>query len=168
MSTICGTHWARISAPVGAWQTSPPPVQDLAGQVAALHAQCGLTAWSRKTWQSFLESNKCSIFVYLSQDDSEILAVCLYQYAVDEAELLQIFVNSSAQGQGIGRQLLMTSIDLLKIKDILYIHLEVSKKNTSAIGLYSSFGFQEMGVRRGYYRRQDGSTEDALQMRFEL
>ena len=111
---------------------------------------------------------RCVILLCLSEDNAQILAACLYQYVADEAELLQIFVHASSRGQGIGRQLLEASIDLLIIKEILYIYLEVSEQNTPAIGLYSSFGFQEIGVRGGYYRHQDGSAADALQMRFEL
>ena len=168
MSAPCTIRWTTTGAMAGAWRSSHPPVTDLAGQIAALHAQSGSTAWSKKTWQSFLDRNRCVILLCLSQDTSEVLAVCLYQYVVDEAELLQVFVHASSRGQGIGRQLLEASIDILKIRNILYIYLEVSEQNTPAIGLYSSFGFQEIGVRSGYYRHGDGSAEDALQMRFEL
>ena len=168
MSAPCTIRWTTIGATPGAWRSSQPPMTDLAGQIAELHTQCGLTAWSKKTWQSFLDSNRCVILLYLSEDNAQILAACLYQYVADEAELLQIFAHASSRGQGIGRQLLEASIDLLIIKDILYIYLEVSEQNTPAIGLYSSFGFQEIGVRGGYYRHQDGSAADALQMRFEL
>ena len=168
MSAPCTIRWTTTGATAGAWRSSQPPVTDLAGQIAELHAQSGSTAWSKKTWQSFLDSNRCVILLCLSQDTSEIRAACLYQYVVDEAELLQVFVHASSREQGIGRLLLEASLDLLRIRDILYIYLEVSEQNTPAIGLYSSFGFQEIGVRRGYYRHEDGSVEDALQMRFEL
>jgi ribosomal-protein-alanine N-acetyltransferase len=39
-----------------------------------------------------------------------------------------------------------------------YATLEVSTANTAAQGLYGAAGFQEAGVRRGYYR----NGEDAL------
>ena len=136
------------------------------GQIAGAHSM-RLNGLVHKM-AAFLESNRCVILLCLSEDNAQILAACLYQYVADEAELLQIFVHASSRGQGIGRQLLEASIDLLIIKDILYIYLEVSEQNTPAIGLYSSFGFQEIGVRGGYYRHQDGSAADALQMRFEL
>jgi ribosomal-protein-alanine N-acetyltransferase len=41
--------------------------------------------------------------------------------------------------------------------------LEVRTSNTSAITLYESIGFNEMGLRPGYYPAQHG-REDALLM----
>ena len=41
-------------------------------------------------------------------------------------------------------------------KKIKQIQLEVSSNNTTAINLYKSYDFQEVGLRKKYYRNYDG------------
>ena len=45
-------------------------------------------------------------------------------------------------------------------KNLAFLTLEVRKSNISAISLYKSFGFCEVGVRKKYYE----NTEDAVLM----
>ena len=40
-------------------------------------------------------------------------------------------------------------------KNMNIINLEVSSKNLTAIQLYKSFGFKEVGVRKNYYKDCD-------------
>ena len=42
-----------------------------------------------------------------------------------------------------------------KEKNMNIINLEVSSKNLTAIQLYKSFGFKEVGVRKNYYKDCD-------------
>ena len=44
------------------------------------------------------------------------------------------------------------------------VELEVFPDNAAAIGLYRSFGFEQEGLRRDHYRREDGSLRSALLM----
>ena len=46
-------------------------------------------------------------------------------------------------------------------------YLEVRPSNTAAIRLYQSLGFQQVGVRRGYYQAV-GGREDAAVLRLPL
>jgi ribosomal-protein-alanine N-acetyltransferase len=45
------------------------------------------------------------------------------------------------------------------------MYLEVRESNTAARRLYASRGFEEMGRRRGYYKRP---AEDAIVLRLEM
>ena len=47
------------------------------------------------------------------------------------------------------------------------VFLEVRAGNQAAVTLYRSAGFNEVGMRRGYYRNTEGS-EDALVMACDL
>ncbi len=78
-----------------------------------------------------------------------------------EYEVHTIGVDSAYQGRGIGRRLL---VELLNFAAGGVVHLEVRTDNTSAIGLYRSLGFVNVGLRRRYYRV---SGADAYTMRRE-
>ena len=46
-------------------------------------------------------------------------------------------------------------INFCKAKNINIINLEVSSKNLTAIELYKTFGFKEVGARKNYYKDCD-------------
>jgi len=78
-----------------------------------------------------------------------------------EYEVHTIGVDPAYQGRGIGRRLLA---DLLDFADGGVVYLEVRTDNDTAIALYRSVGFEQIGVRRRYYRV---SGADAYTMRRE-
>jgi [ribosomal protein S18]-alanine N-acetyltransferase len=78
-----------------------------------------------------------------------------------EYEIHTIGVDPAYQGRGIGRRMLD---ELLNIAAGGVVHLEVRTDNATAIALYRSAGFTEVGVRRRYYRI---SGADAYTMRRE-
>jgi ribosomal-protein-alanine N-acetyltransferase len=48
------------------------------------------------------------------------------------------------------------------------VFLEVRPSNTAAVALYESLGFNEIGMRPGYYKTENGEREDALMMAYTL
>jgi [ribosomal protein S18]-alanine N-acetyltransferase len=78
-----------------------------------------------------------------------------------EYEVHTIGVEPAYQGQGIGRRML---VELLTFADGGVVFLEVRTDNEAAIALYSSMGFEQIGVRKRYYRV---SGADAYTMRRE-
>lgn len=76
-----------------------------------------------------------------------------------EYEVHTIGVDPAYQGQGIGRRLLE---ELLDFADGGVVFLEVRTDNEAAIGLYRSTGFEQVGLRKRYYRV---SGADAYTMR---
>jgi [ribosomal protein S18]-alanine N-acetyltransferase len=78
-----------------------------------------------------------------------------------EYEVHTIGVDPAYQGQGIGRRLLD---ELLKFADGGVVYLEVRTDNEVAIALYRGRGFEQVGLRRRYYRV---SGADAYMMRRE-
>ena len=96
---------------------------------------------------------------------NRVIAYLFFQQVLDQAELLNIAVRPSFQGEGLGALLLSFCIEGLN-SDIECLHLEVRASNFSAIGLYSKFGFKQVGQRRGYYR-SEMAREDALVMTYD-
>jgi [ribosomal protein S18]-alanine N-acetyltransferase len=78
-----------------------------------------------------------------------------------EYEVHTIGVDPAYQGRGIGRRLLE---DLLAFADGGVVYLEVRTDNEAAIALYRSVGFEQIGLRKRYYRV---SGADAYTMRRE-
>lgn len=79
-----------------------------------------------------------------------------------EYEIHTLGVDPAYQGRGIGRRLLDTLLDVAADS---VVHLEVRTDNETAIALYRSAGFAEVGLRKRYYRI---SGADAYAMRREV
>ena len=76
---------------------------------------------------------------------------------------LGMWVLPEWRGRGGGRLLAEAALDA-RPADVHKIELEVFPDNEAAIGLYRSLGFEEEGLRRDHYRREDGSLRSALVM----
>lgn len=73
-----------------------------------------------------------------------------------------IAVRRDAQRRGIGRLLLEELLAEAARRDLRAVLLEVAADNAPAQRLYAGYGFEPIGVRRGYYQP---SNTDALVMR---
>jgi ribosomal-protein-alanine N-acetyltransferase len=81
------------------------------------------------------------------------------------ADVLTIAVRPAYWGQGIGSALLGALLDAARDRGCTEVFLEVRADNPRAHGLYLRRGFEELGVRRGYYQP---SGVDAIVMRKDL
>ncbi|WP_238449177.1 ribosomal protein S18-alanine N-acetyltransferase [Micromonospora sp. 4G55] len=80
----------------------------------------------------------------------------------DEAWVQNIAVRRDAQRRGVGRMLLEDLLAEAARRDVRTVLLEVAADNAPAQKLYATYGFEPIGVRRGYYQP---SNTDALVMR---
>ncbi len=88
--------------------------------------------------------------------------LALIRVAADEAELLTIATDPTARRGGIARSLLKATQNNLRDMDVSVVFLEVGSKNSAAIALYTSVGFQQVAIRADYYAFSDGERDDAL------
>ena len=82
-----------------------------------------------------------------------------------QADVLTIAVARAYWGRGIGSALLGALLQAAVGRGCTEVFLEVRKDNPRARGLYLRRGFEEIGVRRGYYQP---SGVDAIVMRKDL
>ena len=82
-----------------------------------------------------------------------------------QADVLTIAVRQAYWGQGIGSALLDALLTAARERGCAEVFLEVRADNPRAHGLYLRRGFEELGVRRGYYQP---SGTDAIVMRKDL
>ena len=93
----------------------------------------------------------------------KIIGFVYFFHVKDEIEIIKICIIKSQQNKNYG-SLLIDEIKKLKIKKIF---LEVSTENINAINFYLKNGFQRIGIRKGYYANQKGSSIDALRFCFK-
>ncbi len=82
-----------------------------------------------------------------------------------EAWINNIAVRREAQRQGIGRVLLERLLGEARRNSAGQVLLEVAAENVAAQKLYAAYGFEVIGVRKGYYQP---SNTDALVMQVFL
>ena len=84
-----------------------------------------------------------------------------------EAHILNLCVLEAYRSRGIGKSLLGYLLDRGAAAGMSEAFLEVRPSNTSAIRLYQSLGFEQVGMRRGYYQAV-GGREDAAVLKLPL
>jgi [ribosomal protein S18]-alanine N-acetyltransferase len=84
-----------------------------------------------------------------------------------EAHILNLCIGESNRCRGVGRRLLSYLIERGAAAGMSEAFLEVRPSNTSAIRLYLSVGFEQVGMRRGYYQAV-GGREDAAVLKLAL
>ena len=78
-----------------------------------------------------------------------------------EAHLLNICIDEGYRCRGLGGRLLKHLLRAAAAAGAAEAFLEARPSNLSAIRLYQSLGFRQIGVRRGYYQAI-GGREDAI------
>jgi [ribosomal protein S18]-alanine N-acetyltransferase len=97
----------------------------------------------------------------------QVMAYGVMSFGAGEAHILNLCVDEAYRCRGIGRQLLNSLIERAGAAGMADAYLEVRPSNTTAIRLYLSLGFEQVGMRRGYYQAANG-REDAAVLRRAL
>lgn len=129
--------------------------EDLAG----LHALAMFLPppWNAGAFASFLAMPG----VILTGDSRAFL---LGRVVLDEAEVLTLATHPDHRRQGLARACLTEFHTTAHAQGATTAFLEVATTNTPALTLYETAGYRRTGLRRGYYRRPDGTAMDATTM----
>jgi ribosomal-protein-alanine N-acetyltransferase len=100
--------------------------------------------------------------------ENQIMAFCIVSTAVGEATILNLCIDPVMRKQGLGRKFMEHVIEVARARKAESVFLEVRPSNTGAVALYESMGFNEIGIRPGYYKAENGTREDALMMAYTL
>lgn len=118
--------------------------------MAEIHA-----ASFERGWDALEMSQHISKDICLGLGDplqSFIICKC----AADQADILTIATHAEFRRQGLGTQLLDAAMKYLAENNISNLFLDVAEDNQSAIALYKKAGFQPIGRRPAYYKREKG------------
>jgi len=146
-------------------QISPIGIQDLS-RVMVNEKAAYFIPWSQSVFEdSITGSNECWMIEY----HGLLCGHAVVSNILDEAHLLNICISPEFSRKGLGRVLLQYLISKAVERKANVFFLEVRASNKSAINLYFSEGFNEVGLRPNYYpREKKGGREDALLMTLEL
>jgi ribosomal-protein-alanine N-acetyltransferase len=105
----------------------------------------------------------CWLLERETEQQTQILGYMILSIAVDEMHILNICVDPDLQGQGIGRGLLEDAEQFGQRNNASMCFLEVRPSNKTALKLYISRNFNEVGIRKNYYKNKN-KREDAIVM----
>ena len=115
-----------------------------------------ISLWTKKQWYNEFKKDGTKIFGLLIKN--LVIAICVFQVVLDEAQINYFVVNKKFRKKGFGSYLMSYLIQKCEKLNLKKILLEVSQSNVTAERFYSRFDFYTVGRRKNYY--QDGS--DAL------
>lgn len=129
------------------------------------HDMFGTEAWSRGSYRAELADTRTRHYVAAEGPDGELLGWAGIRVVSGEAEVLTVGVVPAARRTGLARRMVDDLLAEAVRRGAREAYLEVRVDNVAARALYTSEGFTELGLRRGYY---DGGRVDAVTMRKEL
>ncbi|WP_433533646.1 ribosomal protein S18-alanine N-acetyltransferase [Micromonospora sp. CA-263727] len=131
------------------------------GEVLPIEADLfGAEQWSAAMFWNELSHGH--FYLVVTDDDGEVLGYAGLAVAPpDEAWVQNVAVRRDVQRRGIGRVLLEALLAEAARRAVRAVLLEVAADNAPAQRLYAMYGFEPIGVRRGYYQP---SNTDALVM----
>jgi len=123
-------------------------------------------AWSRRQVADALTVGHCRYGLVDSLGNSPpngapAAGFFMVRGILDEAELLLLAVRPDMRNRGIGRKLLNLFADDAENYGHTRLLLEMREGNPAEF-LYRNFGFTQIGRRKEYYSRKDGTKCDAL------
>lgn len=98
---------------------------------------------------------------------SRIIGYGVMSIGAGEAHVLNLCVDCDHRCRGLGRRMLGYLLERGAAAGMNEAFLEVRPSNTAAIRLYQAVGFEQVGMRRGYYQAV-GGREDAAVLRLTL
>jgi ribosomal-protein-alanine N-acetyltransferase len=132
--------------------------------VVEIEKRCYEEPWTRRQFRAALEgdANQRVLVLRHAGHAGRIVAYLVLQIVVDELHVHNVAVDPGLRGRGLGRRLVELGLAYGARRGTRLTFLEVRRSNAVALGLYASLGFEQVGVRRGYYAKP---REDALVLR---
>lgn len=109
-------------------------------------------AWSLESWWHELAGRPRRDYVVAVDEQGRIAGYAGLDVAGETGDVMTIAVAPDAQGRGLGHRLLDELVRRAEVSGIQSLLLEVRADNTPARKLYEHHGFDEISVRRRYYR----------------
>ena len=129
-----------------------------ADAVADIEKQCFSTPWSR---DAILESFAANTVFFVAENSSGLVGYAGLSHAADQGYVTNIAVLPEFRRLEIGTRLTERLLQFGRDNSLAFVSLEVRQSNNAAVSTYSKLGFEQKGIRKGFY---DNPKEDAIIM----
>ena len=109
--------------------------------------------WSKAQWRQELEAHQRPCVGMLRE--TKLLALACGWMVLDELHITALAVAPAWHRRGLGLLILQSLLSQGHASGARRATLEVATTNTAACALYRAAGFEDAGIRRGYYRNGD-------------
>lgn len=120
-----------------------------AAALARVHARAFRHGWSESELERLVSDPR--VTCHVAREGRSLMGFVLSRIVEDEAEILMVAVDPSAQGRGLGGRLLRRHLGRLAARGARRVFLEVDEGNGAALRLYTRAGFAQVGRRPAYY-----------------
>lgn len=131
-----------------------------AAQIAEVEKQCFTVPWSYESLHQDISENPRAFYI-AAEADGKICGYVGVWRILDEGHITNVAVAPEYRRRHIASAMLTVLLELLVDNEVRSCTLEVRAGNEAAKALYRSLGFEEAGVRKGYY---EDNGEDAIIM----
>ena len=128
-------------------------------KIAGLEREIFPDSWSYEALCDTYGQNNSVLFGAF--DGDRLIGYLIVYYVLDEGEIARIAVREGSRREGAAGHMLLALESFCEEKGITKLLLEVRESNEAAIAFYTDHGFEEDGVRKGYYA---DPAEDAVLM----
>ncbi len=127
--------------------------------ICRVEESCFQSPWSEDTVKALLKSTNACVLGFFDQDT--LAGYIALEWVLDEGSLTNLAVLPEYRRRKIAQNLTEALLLQAKENSLTFVTLEVRVSNIPASNLYRKAGFEEIGVRKGYY---SNPREDALLM----
>ena len=128
-------------------------------ELAQLEKICFSQPWSENSLSEELDNRTAHFLV--AESDEKIAGYIGIFVVCESCYVSNVAVFPEYRRQGVAKQLIERACVVAEENGAESISLEVRPSNAAAVSLYGSVGFEEVGLRKNFYR---APVEDALIM----
>lgn len=130
-------------------------------ELLALEERCFDRPWPAGAFEQELALPCAQVWLAFDPDDPTPLGYVDFWVVEGEVSLLNVAVDPRARRRGLGQRLLEVLQEQGREAGGETIFLEVRRSNVGGLALYKAAGFEQIGIRKGYYA---ADKEDAIVM----
>jgi len=120
--------------------------------IAAIEGGAFSNPWHPDTFRSLISEGRALILV-AEDGEAGVVGYAVLWWVMDQGELANLAVTEDFRGRGVGSALLDRILADAKTREVESVFLEVRMSNGRAFDLYRSRGFDQVAVRKDYYRK---------------
>ncbi len=131
-------------------------------EIAKIEKLCFSDPWSEDSLEKLLDGNFICLVALV---DGVVVGYVGMYFVFDEVNVINVATHPSYRRRGVARKLLK-ELDTLSLElGLKIMYLEVRESNESARALYTSEGWEVIGMRKNYYSHP---MENAILMSKDL